>query len=59
MPSRFGYLRSDMPNDPSSENQADVLVDLLAALKIDRLPVLGDRRALWPLRYGTPTGARP
>ena len=40
-PSRFGYLRSDMPPDPSSENQADALVDLLDALGIDRVPVLG------------------
>ena len=28
-PSRFGYLRSDFPDDPSSENQADAFVDLL------------------------------
>jgi 2-hydroxy-6-oxonona-2,4-dienedioate hydrolase len=40
-PSRFGYLRSDFPDGPSSENQADALVDLLDALGIDRIPVLG------------------
>jgi 2-hydroxy-6-oxonona-2,4-dienedioate hydrolase len=40
-PSRFGYLRSDFPDDPSSENQADALVDLLDALGLDRVPVLG------------------
>ena len=40
-PSRFGYLRSDFPADPSSENQADALVALLDALGIDRLPVAG------------------
>ena len=40
-PSRFGYLRSDMPPEPSSENQADALVDLLDALGLDQVPVLG------------------
>lgn len=40
-PSRFGYLRSAFPDDPSSENQADAFADLLDALGIERLPVLG------------------
>ncbi len=40
-PSRFGYLRSDFPPDPSSENQADALVELLDHLGVDRLPVAG------------------
>ncbi|MGV8984978.1 MAG: alpha/beta fold hydrolase [Cypionkella sp.] len=40
-PSRFGYLRSEMPADPSSENQADALIDLLDGLGLDRVPVLG------------------
>ena len=40
-PSRFGYLRSAFPEDPSSENQADAFVDLLDALKIDKLAVAG------------------
>jgi pimeloyl-ACP methyl ester carboxylesterase len=40
-PSRFGYLRSDFPDDPSSENQADAFVELLDALGIDKLPVAG------------------
>lgn len=40
-PSRFGYLGSAFPADPSSENQADALVDLLDALGIDRVPVIG------------------
>jgi len=40
-PSRFGYLRSDFPGDPSSENQADAFVDLLDRLGIDRVPVIG------------------
>jgi alpha-beta hydrolase superfamily lysophospholipase len=40
-PSRFGYLRSDFPADPSSENQADALVELLDHLGVDRLVVGG------------------
>jgi 2-hydroxy-6-oxonona-2,4-dienedioate hydrolase len=40
-PSRFGYLRSAFPADPSSENQADAFVQLLDHLRIDRLPVAG------------------
>lgn len=40
-PSRFGYLRTDFPTDPSLENQADALVDLLDELGIERLPVIG------------------
>ena len=40
-PSRFGYLRSDFPENPSSEAQADAFVDLLDHLGIGRLPVVG------------------
>ncbi len=40
-PSRFGYLRSDMPADASSENQADAFVDLLDHLGIGSLPMIG------------------
>lgn len=40
-PSRFGYLRTPMPADASSEAQADALAALLDALGIERLPVLG------------------
>jgi 2-hydroxy-6-oxonona-2,4-dienedioate hydrolase len=40
-PSRFGYLRTAFPEDPSSENQADAFVDLLDALHIDRIAVAG------------------
>lgn len=40
-PSRFGYLGSAFPDDASPVHQADVLVDLLDHLRIDRLPVLG------------------
>jgi pimeloyl-ACP methyl ester carboxylesterase len=40
-PSRFGYLRSSFPDNPSSENQADAFVDLLDTLRIGRIPVIG------------------
>ena len=40
-PSRFGYLRTDFPADPSSEHQADALVELLDRLHITKLPVAG------------------
>lgn len=40
-PSRFGYLRSAFPEDPSSENQADAFVDLLDALDIERVAIAG------------------
>jgi len=40
-PSRFGYLRSDFPDDPSPANQADAFVALLDHLGIEKLPVAG------------------
>lgn len=40
-PSRFGYLRSAFPDDASPVHQADVLVDLLDHLDIDRPAVVG------------------
>lgn len=40
-PSRFGYLGSAFPDDASPTHQADVLVELLDHLRIDRLPVVG------------------
>jgi 2-hydroxy-6-oxonona-2,4-dienedioate hydrolase len=40
-PSRFGYLRSDFPVDPSLANQADAFAALLDHLAIDRLAVAG------------------
>lgn len=40
-PSRFGYLRSDFPVDPSLANQADAFAALLDHLAIDRLAVTG------------------
>ena len=40
-PSRFGYLRSVFPADPSSENQADAFVDLLDTLRIEKTAIAG------------------
>jgi 2-hydroxy-6-oxonona-2,4-dienedioate hydrolase len=40
-PSRFGYLRSAFPDNPSSENQADAFAALLDALQIERAPIIG------------------
>lgn len=37
----LGYLRSDFPDDPSSERQADAFVQLLDELGIDKVPVAG------------------
>jgi len=40
-PSRFGFLRSASPDDPSPGNQADAFAALLDALRIQSLPVVG------------------
>jgi pimeloyl-ACP methyl ester carboxylesterase len=40
-PSRYGYLRSAFPDDPSPESQADAFVDLLDELGVERAPVIG------------------
>ncbi len=40
-PSRFGYLRSSSPDDPSPENQADAFAALLDELQIQRVLVVG------------------
>jgi 2-hydroxy-6-oxonona-2,4-dienedioate hydrolase len=40
-PSRFGYLRTPLPADPSPEAEADAWAALLDALKIPSLPVIG------------------
>lgn len=47
-PSRFGYLGTPMPEDASSEAQADALVDLLDALGIERIPVIGGSAGALP-----------
>ena len=39
-PSRFGYLRTPLPNDPLPPAEADTWVCLLDALKIQRVPVI-------------------
>jgi 2-hydroxy-6-oxonona-2,4-dienedioate hydrolase len=41
VPSRFGYLRSAMPPDPSPEKQADAFAELLDHLKIEKVAVVG------------------
>lgn len=40
-PSRFGYLRSSCPPEPTAENQADAFVDLLDHLGLARVAVVG------------------
>ena len=40
-PSRFGYLRTPLPEDASAEAQADALASLLDALGVGRVAVLG------------------
>jgi len=40
-PSRFGYLQSAYPDDPSSENQADAFADLLDHLGIEKVAIIG------------------
>ena len=40
--SRFGYLKSSMPDQPSAELQAEAYSDLLAFLHIDRAFILGN-----------------
>jgi 2-hydroxy-6-oxonona-2,4-dienedioate hydrolase len=40
-PSRFGYLRSAFPDDPSSGNQADAFVELLDHLGVEKAAVIG------------------
>ena len=47
-PSRFGYLRTPFPADASTDAQADALADLLDALGIHRLPVLGGSAGALP-----------
>lgn len=39
-PSRFGYLGSDLPDDPSTANQADALAELLDGLNLDQVDVM-------------------
>jgi pimeloyl-ACP methyl ester carboxylesterase len=55
-PSRFGYLRTPLPPDPSSEAQADAFADLLDHLGIERAAAIGGSAGALPalafaLRY--------
>ena len=50
-PSRFGYLRSTFPADPSPGNQADALVELLDELGIERIPVAGGSAGALPAAH--------
>jgi pimeloyl-ACP methyl ester carboxylesterase len=47
VPSRFGYLRSTMPNDPTTAMQADAYVQLLDHLGIDKVVVVGISAGVW------------
>lgn len=40
-PSRFGYLGTPVPQDPSAETQADVHLQLLDALQLETVAVIG------------------
>lgn len=40
-PSRFGYLRSPMPDSPTPEHQADAFASLLDTLKIESAVIIG------------------
>jgi 2-hydroxy-6-oxonona-2,4-dienedioate hydrolase len=46
-PSRFGYLRSTMPNNPTTAMQADAYVQLLDHLAIDKVVVVGISAGAW------------
>jgi pimeloyl-ACP methyl ester carboxylesterase len=47
-PSRFGYLGTAMPPNPSAGKEADALADLLDHLGIGRLPVIGGSAGALP-----------
>ena len=46
-PSRFGYLRSTMPDNPTTAMQADAYVQLLDNLGIDKVVVVGISAGAW------------
>jgi 2-hydroxy-6-oxonona-2,4-dienedioate hydrolase len=50
-PSRFGYLRSDFPPDPSPQNQADAFVELLDHLHIERIALAGGSAGALPAAH--------
>ena len=47
VPSRFGYLRSTMPGNPTTAMQADAYVQLLDHLGIDKVVVVGISAGAW------------
>jgi pimeloyl-ACP methyl ester carboxylesterase len=47
-PSRFGYLRTALPNDTSAAAQADMAAELLDTLDVKRAAVLGISAGAWP-----------
>src|ERR1022692_4047813 len=47
VPSRFGYLRSTMPDNPTTAMQADAYVQLLDHLGIDKVVVVGISAGAW------------
>jgi pimeloyl-ACP methyl ester carboxylesterase len=47
VPSRFGYLRSTMPDNPTTAMQADAYVQLLDHLGIDKVVVVGISAGGW------------
>jgi pimeloyl-ACP methyl ester carboxylesterase len=46
-PSRFGYLRSTMPGNPTTTMQADAYAQLLDGLGIDKVAVVGISAGAW------------
>jgi pimeloyl-ACP methyl ester carboxylesterase len=47
VPSRFGYLRSTMPTNPTTAMQADAYVQLLDHLGIDKVVIVGISAGAW------------
>jgi len=46
-PSRFGYLRSTMPGEPTTAMQADAYAELLDRLGVDKVVVVGISAGAW------------
>ena len=52
-PSRFGYLRSALPDDPTTAMQADAYVQLLDHLGIDKVAIVSISAGAWSaLQFG-------
>ncbi len=53
-PSRFGYLRSSMPAQPTCAKQADAFAELLEVIGVDRVVVVGISAGAWScLQFAT------